>query len=122
MADHVNEKVKKDNTTEPGRGTTTTTTGMRDERTVRQKLADWYLVYELRTALYSLEPWEKAMFSECLMHTSSVLTFPFLIFPCVCMWMHADSFLVAFLSMGCYTAYCFLPRYASSFIKYFNLM
>ena len=37
----------------------------RDERTVRQKLADWYLVYELRTALYSLEPWEKAMFSEC---------------------------------------------------------
>ena len=39
---------------------------MRRNRSLRDKLADLYLVYELRTALYSLEPWEKALFSEYL--------------------------------------------------------
>lgn len=31
---------------------------------IRQTISDWYLVYELRTSLYTLEPWEKALFSE----------------------------------------------------------
>lgn len=34
------------------------------DRSIKQYLSDLYLVYELRTSLYSLEPWEKALFSK----------------------------------------------------------
>ena len=51
----------------PAPGPATKSMLNKDERSMRQKLSDWYLVYELRTALYSLEPWEKTMFSEYLL-------------------------------------------------------
>lgn len=33
-------------------------------RSFKEKMLDWYVVYELRTSLHSLEPWEKALFRK----------------------------------------------------------
>ncbi|RWS15423.1 hypothetical protein B4U79_15187 [Dinothrombium tinctorium] len=33
-------------------------------RKIYQKMAHWYLIYELTSSLYMLEPWERYLFSE----------------------------------------------------------
>lgn len=50
-----------------------------------------YFVYELRTSLYILEPWEKAIF---------------------------NAFLVAFLAMSAYTSSIFLPAWTCQLIHF----
>ncbi|GIY89365.1 uncharacterized protein CEXT_266631 [Caerostris extrusa] len=57
------------------------------------KIKQIYLVYELRTAISMLEPWEKRLF---------------------------NSVLLLFIAMSCYTTYLFLPRYTRSAIAYFT--
>uniref|UniRef100_T1K6M2 Uncharacterized protein n=1 Tax=Tetranychus urticae TaxID=32264 RepID=T1K6M2_TETUR len=37
-----------------------------------QKIKDWYLVYELTTNLYMLEPWEKLLFNSMLLVSISL--------------------------------------------------
>lgn len=56
-------------------------------------LAYVYLQYELLTALYMLEPWEKKLF---------------------------NSLLVVITAMSTYTTYLFLPRYTKSALAYFG--
>jgi len=55
------------------------------------RIYGYYLVYELRTSLYILEPWEKALF---------------------------NGLLVVFLAMSTYTSYLFLPTWTGHFIAY----
>uniref|UniRef100_A0A2L2Y0Q6 Putative serine palmitoyltransferase small subunit a n=1 Tax=Parasteatoda tepidariorum TaxID=114398 RepID=A0A2L2Y0Q6_PARTP len=57
------------------------------------KVKQLYLVYELRTAISMLEPWEKRLF---------------------------NSILLLLIAMSCYTTYIFLPRYTRSVIAYFS--
>ncbi|GBN75604.1 hypothetical protein AVEN_62663-1 [Araneus ventricosus] len=57
------------------------------------KVKQIYLVYELRTAISMLEPWEKRLF---------------------------NSVLLLFIAMSCYTTYLFLPQYTRSAIAYFT--
>ncbi|GFW35222.1 uncharacterized protein TNCV_1695371 [Trichonephila clavipes] len=57
------------------------------------KVKQIYLVYELRTAISMLEPWEKRLF---------------------------NSILLLFIGMSCYTTYLFLPSYTRSAIAYFT--
>ncbi|RWS31153.1 hypothetical protein B4U80_01547 [Leptotrombidium deliense] len=54
-----------------------------------EKVSNWYLVYELTSSLYMLEPWEKCLF---------------------------NSVLVAFISMASYTTYVYLPKYTNTSI------
>lgn len=39
-----------------------------DKRTLWRRLKDYYVVYELRTSLYTLEPWEKRVASKFTLH------------------------------------------------------
>ncbi|KAH9400846.1 hypothetical protein TYRP_002425 [Tyrophagus putrescentiae] len=55
----------------------------------------WYFVYELRTSLYMLEPWEKQLF---------------------------NSVVVTLMATSAYTTYLFLPRYAGHLLSYIGLM
>jgi len=64
-------------------------------RDVAQKINHWYFVYELRTSLYMLEPWEKTTFNTALL---------------------------AFIAMASYTTYAFLPTYTRSALQYFGLI
>jgi len=59
------------------------------------KVKHWYFIYELRTALYMLEPWEKATF---------------------------NTLLVAFIAMASYTTYAFLPRYTRNALSFFGII
>ncbi|CAG2166844.1 unnamed protein product [Oppiella nova] len=60
---------------------------------VCDRLSHWYFVYELRTSLYMLEPWEKTTFNTALL---------------------------AFIAMASYTTYAFLPTYTRSALSYFG--
>lgn len=64
-------------------------------RSVYDRVWHWYFVYELRTSLYMLEPWEKTTFNTAL---------------------------VAFIAMASYTTYAFLPTYTRSALTYFGLI
>ncbi|KAI2805963.1 hypothetical protein RDWZM_009397 [Blomia tropicalis] len=55
----------------------------------------WYFVYELRTSLYMLEPWEKRLF---------------------------NTVLVTLLATSSYTTYLFLPRYTRSLLEYVGII
>lgn len=62
---------------------------------VVQKLERMYFLYEVHTALYMLEPWEKKLF---------------------------NTVLLAIIAMSTYTTYVFLPQYTRSVLTYFGYL
>ncbi|OTF72756.1 DUF3317 domain containing protein [Euroglyphus maynei] len=59
------------------------------------RLKHWYFVYELRTSLYMLEPWEKKLFNTVLLTITGSL---------------------------CYFTYLFLPKYSYGLFEYLGLV
>ncbi|XP_075678175.1 serine palmitoyltransferase small subunit A-like [Dermatophagoides pteronyssinus] len=59
------------------------------------RLKHWYFVYELRTSLYMLEPWEKKLF---------------------------NTVMLTITASCCYFTYRFLPSYAHALFEYFGII
>ncbi|KAH7646078.1 serine palmitoyltransferase small subunit A-like [Dermatophagoides farinae] len=59
------------------------------------RLKHWYFVYELRTSLYMLEPWEKKLF---------------------------NTILLTITASSCYLTYLFLPTYSRALLEYLGLV